>query len=442
MKVSALRIALLGWLLVILMVYFSAFYFLSSYRSDFAVFFASIQLLLDGKDIYTAVPVDVFGLNGPPPTSRIILHPNLNPPFFTLLLSPLGLLSYHVAFWVWSILSVCFGVLGVFLLQRTTGKFNVDDVLTLLVMQFAYFPVMANAMIGQTALLVFLLVVAGWVAAREGYDRLSGILLGFAFTIKLFLGLFLICFLVLRRWRLIFWLLGTFVLCSLVGLWVLGLHAYVQYMHALNSVTWQSSSWNASAYGFFSRLLGGAESPSLFDFPLLGKYLYYSFTLVTIAILIWLGRSRSAMTSIADFDLLFSFTIVASLLISPLGWMYYFPLLLIPFFVLFRLSRFFVSQQIFMWSLLIVFALSGFPQLMVPAAYTNKIAITQGSLYFYSLLALAGLLVFGRLVMHNLKPDSTANFISTASFERKYLLYGFFALSAFYLGLGVVLFLM
>ena len=435
MKISVLRFGLLSWLAVILMLYIVVVVSRSSLPSDFAIFYASTQFLLEGKNVYALVPVDRLYLTGSSNLAKTIWHPNLNPPFFNLMLSPLGMVPYTVAFWIWSVLSLGFGVFGVTLLQRSTGKFDIDYILTLLVLLLVYFPVLINFNLGQMALMVFALLAGGWVAARTGRDRLSGVLLGLAFSIKIFLGLFAVLFLFQRRWLLLFWLIGIFVMCSLVGLAVLGSDGYRQYSHALGSVTWQSENWNASAYGFFSRIFGGSESSPLFDFPALGKVLNNVFVLLMVIGMFWLGRARSYADPDANFDLAFSYTLVAALLISPLGWMYYFPMLFIPVFVLFRLSFFLPFGTLFKVLLLAVFGVSGFPQFVVTAADTRQIALTQGAFYFYALVALASLIMAVSYALKKKgsemisKPDLTV----AIALERTQLLYGFIGLVIFYI---------
>jgi hypothetical protein len=434
MKISATRITLLGWLIALAGVYGLVIYFSSSYRSDFAVFYASLQFLLDGKDIYSAVPISSFDLANASHMGRHTLHPNLNPPFFTLMLAPLGWLSYSAAFWVWSLLSVCFGVFGIVLMRRTYSQPDTNYTLAMMVLLFAYFPTLTNILIGQTALLVFMLVVGGWVAMHRGAMCLSGVLLGLAFAIKLFLGLFLIYFLLQRRWRLVMCILITIAASGLIGLAVLGLDSYLHYIHALNSVTWQSSNWNASAYGFFSRIFGGSENKPLIDAFILGKVLNYLLTATLLLLLAWLLRRKQDIAQNVSVDLGFSFTLVAALLISPLGWMYYFPLLLLPFFVLFRLAHIYQLTWKFKLPLLLIFLASSFPQLLTPAVENTQTAFTVSAYYFYALLSLGALIVIANISLQGKQSADT----DTMALEYKHLLLLILQLVFYYISVAAV----
>ncbi|MEQ1668048.1 MAG: glycosyltransferase family 87 protein [Sulfuriferula sp.] len=435
MKISITRFILIGWLFILIGFYLLGIYFISTQHLDFAAFYASLQFLLEGKNIYTPVSVDASSLIHLPAMGEQTRHANLNPPFFTLLLSPLGWLSHQVAFLVWSFLSLIFGVMGAVLIQRTNEKPDIDYTLILLILLLAYFPTFNNIMIGQTALLVFMLVAGGWVAARQGREQLSGVLLGLAFAIKLFLGLFIIYFLLQRRWRLLVWLLMTVAATWLLGWAALGLDSYEQYHQALASVTWQSHTGNASAYGYFSRIFGGSYSIPLMDAPVLGKALYYLLTITLLALLVWLARPSQRIATIVCADLGFSFTLVAALLISPLGWIYYFPLLLIPFFVLFRLTYTYALPQKFKFSLLFVLLASGFPQLINTVADQHPAALTLAAYPFYALLGLAGLIIAANMMLQGKQVIAA----DTTTVERTHLLYTFLALVLYYIVMGAVI---
>lgn len=394
MKISARRIGLLVWLAILIFLYVFGIYFTSSHSSDYRIFYSSLRLLLDGKNIYTSVPIDSLNLIDLQNIPQQTRHPNLNSPFFTLLLSPLGLLPYAASFWVWSLLSLAFGMTGIFLMLRTEGRTDIDSILVLLLLLLGYFPTLANILLGQTGLPVFMLVAGGWAAAREGRDRTGGMLLGLGLGMKVFLGLFLVYFLVQRRWRLLFWTAATFAACWLIGLLFLGPNAYVQYSMALQSVTWYSTNWNASSYGFLTRIFGGSENLPLIDFPLLGQALYFSSSLLLLAPVLWLARADHGTDPIMRFDLGFSFTLVAALLISPLGWMYYFPLLLIPFLVLFRLANSYALGWNFKGAAILALLLSNFPQGLVSSRESAPFAFTRAAVYHYALILMAALLVW------------------------------------------------
>lgn len=389
MKISAKRMALLGWLMALLLPYVAVTYLLSNIKTDYTTFYSSLQLLLEGKNIYTPVPINSLDFIDIPTMTRDTLYPNLNPPIFTLLFSPLGLLPYEASFWVWFLLSLAFGLSAVAAVWHAMGRPNHDAMLALALLLLCYFPTFASTLLGQTSLLVFMLVAGGWMLAREGRDRSGGVLLGLALAMKIFLGLFLVFFLAQRRWRLLAWMLASFAACWMLGLFALGPEAYGEYVRMLQSITWHSSNWNASAYGFFTRIFGGSENVPLIDSQPLGLALYGCLSLLLVAGIIRHPRPGPDQDASLGFDLGFSFTLVASLLIAPLGWMYYFQLLLIPFLVLYSLATSRALGWAFKGTCILALFLSSFPQLLIAPEDSPQFAFTRAAVYSYALILLA-----------------------------------------------------
>jgi hypothetical protein len=365
--------------------------------SDFPKFYASSRLFWENKPIYTPAPIDAFWyVEDPARFEKNILSPNLNPPFHILLLAPLGRLDYATAFWIWSLLSLVCGIGAVFLFPEALAgnRISLDVILLRVLLLLAFYPTWAKIWFAQTSLLLLLAVVVGWVGGRRGKDRVAGIALGLALSVKPFIGLFVVPLLLWRRWRLLFWLALTFSLCSLLALAVLGLNAYLDYLAVLRTVTWYSANWNESFMGFFSRVVGGMmDTP-----PGVSNWLAQVLTLVastvTCIALVWTISRRANGRLMARFDLGFSMTIVAMLLISPLGWIYYFPLLLIPFVVCWTLDL----VQAFRYRLvtiIIAWTLVNIPTRYVPPAETNTPEkwFLWGGVHFYGLLVLMSVIL-------------------------------------------------
>ena len=371
--------------------------------SDFGKFYMSSKFLLEGKDIYTPIPLG--SLQSRPKDfmkklglTRDTLHPNLNPPFQTLLITPLAWLEYRSAFWVWSLLSLACGVGGAVLVLRESIQQRPGPVLILGAagLILAYFPTWATIIFGQFSLYVLLLLAIAWIAARRGNDRTAGLALGLAASLKIFTGLFIIFFAARRRWRLLAWLLAAFAACDLTGLLVMGPATYASYHQVLSSVTWYAASWNASLMGFFSRIFGGSENIPLWNLPWLGRALTGGISLLLLVALIWQARPRGVETGPDQFDLGFSLTIPLMFLISPLGWMYYFPALLIPAAVAWRISSQGPARRWDKPILGLAWVLSSVPHLLMRSAELNRPVhwFTWAGYYFYALLLFTGLLLW------------------------------------------------
>ena len=390
-----IRMVIVAFIVVFYLFSINSFLIYSTYN-DFGKFYASIRLFLKGKSIYTPIPLEDIPTMSDAVralSSRDTLHPNLNPPFQTLLFLPFGFLKPYISFITFSITSILFGFAAVIIIHNATRS-EMDewfDELALLILLLLYFPTWATLLLGQVSLYLLLLLTFAWVLSRSGKDELAGIVLGLALSIKIFIGIFLIFFLIRRRWRLLSWCLGTFLACNLVSILVFGSDSYAQYLNLLQGVYWYSTNWNASFLGFFMRIFGGSESTPLINMPQLANFLAYFFSSIALVVLAWLSWPREG-EPVFYYDLIFSLSLVIMLLVSPLGWMYYFPLLVIPFVVLLRISKVYSSSILFFLAL--AWTMTTIPRRLIPAAQVGIIdAFLWSGFYFYGLLVFAVLLI-------------------------------------------------
>jgi hypothetical protein len=372
-------------------------------KMDFLKFYMSAKYSLEGKDIYTSIPMTTLknpmakmipkmkekkGKTSEP--TRTTVHPNLNPPFETLLLAPVGLISYEKAYLIFSILSLALGLIAAIVISNEVinTRHDLSALLTIMIVILLYFPTWINIVYGQFSLILLFLITLAWIAAKKGGDCLCGLSLGLAMSLKLFVGLFFLFFLVRRRWRLLLWFFATFVLLSLLPLLVYGIGTYKNYLKILSEITWYAASWNASFLGFFTRIFGGSENVPLVNYPTVARVLTSLCSLIFVLWLTWLAWPQAQESRSDYFDLSFSLCIVGMLLISPLGWMYYFPILIIPASVVWRLAR--ESDHRIRYQSLIVLAwlLGTVPHLLIPSAEMNtfRIWFTWAGCYFYALL--------------------------------------------------------
>ncbi|MCK9375637.1 MAG: DUF2029 domain-containing protein [Syntrophobacterales bacterium] len=370
---------------------------------DFSKFYMSARYFWEGKDIYAPVPLSTFRnphdeifnkLKLLPldklKSARKNLHPNLNPPFQTLLMSPLGLIGYEKAFWIYSFLSITMGLVALVLISRelATTKHDLPVLLGYLIVILCYFPSWVSIVFGQFSFILLLLITLGWLAARSGKDKMAGIYLGLAMSLKIFMGLFLIFFLIRRRWRLLSWFVSIFIILSLLPLLIMGIDTYKDYLSILSGITWYATSWNASFMGFFTRLFGGSENLPLINRPDVALALTRICSLTFLCGLGWVAWPREPTASPDQFDLGFSLTIVGMFLLSPLGWMYYFPALIIPAAVAWRLAGRLGSGIRYRILLVVAWILSTIPRMLIPSAEVNtpQLWFTWAGFYFYSLL--------------------------------------------------------
>ncbi len=373
--------------------------------SDFGKFYHSQQLFIQGKNIYRPIYFVKNKLNSSQSTQIKPIHAkvfklggNLNPPFFTLISFPLAYLSYPHALFLWTFLSILAGALGILLLQEKLDRqtFSISCVLLLLIALFSYFPSFVSLQFGQVSLLLLPLLVCGWCAARDKKTIRAAIFLGIATSLKPFIGLFLFYFLMRKEWRGLCAFIATLISCAMIAALFLGLDSYATYYHACQQIKWAASSWNVSIYGFLLRLLGGIESNvAVLPTPGLIIYLYPFLTgLFFLAIIQFLRPAAIQAEQKVDLD--FSAIILGMLLLSPLGWIYYFPLLSIPILILWQFAKKGIYPIAIPIYLMICIFFSNIPIRLFDSDQihsTNVLRVFFGSsLYFLVLIGLTSLI--------------------------------------------------
>jgi alpha-1,2-mannosyltransferase len=374
-------------------------------RSDFYKFYLSSSNLLQDKTIYWPAPdrksptshcnpdiknkVNQDILDAMPEEIRLCLHPNLNPPFFVALTTPFTLLDYPQALWAWSLISIISGVWALMLIFKSDASPTTSAITKTLIglAFFAYYPTFANSSYGQLTLFLLLDVTLAWLALRNGKNRSAGCWLGAAASIKPFFGLFLIALLISRNWRAVSAFIAACGFSFIAGGLLAGFSAYTVYMTILSDVHWLATSWNGSYAGFFTRLFGGPVNKTWLDAPMLARGLSAMCSLATVGVLAGLvfKLSKSAEQKLYA-DALVALTIPAMLLLSPLGWSYYFPLLLISFVVIWNLTADLPNGRIYRLLLIFWTIPTIPPKLMLPATHSPKIWFWDAGVYFYLLL--------------------------------------------------------
>jgi hypothetical protein len=127
------------------------------------------------------------------------------------------------------------------------------------------------------------------------------------------------------------------------------------------------------------------------DLPRLAGALVAVCSCATVAAMAWLVRlDRARAESPYRFDLGYGLAVASMLLVSPLGWMYYFPFLALPGYAVWALSRDTPLRGCtsVLW---LAWVLSAVPTQMVKArdAADPSAWFALNSVYFYALVVLA-----------------------------------------------------
>ena len=272
-------------------------------HADFDTFWRSSVAFLDGRDVYdTGARLE-----------------NLNPPFWILLISPLGLLEPLLAYRIFALITL---VITVVYLVWMAGEVRLRSPWAVVgaVMLLFSSPLLATLALGQIYPILALGLVAVWVADRKERPVLSGVSLGLVVALKPSLVPVLLWPLVRLRWGAFGAALASGVAATLVGAIVMGPWATFEWLRLLFDRS-PSPFWdNASLPGAAARLF--AENEFSAHIAVLPWTMPVAFVLGIGAIALTTARVARQDSEVALWAL-----VAASLLASPIAWHNYLVLL-------------------------------------------------------------------------------------------------------------------
>ena len=273
-----------------------------AYHVDFDSFWRSARAMLEGQSIYDT-GVDLV---------------NLNPPIWTVLISPLGLLEPITAYRVFVLISL---LIVVGYLAWTVEELRLRPGWTVVgvVMLLLSSPLLATLALGQVYPVLALGLVAAWVADRREGQEISGAALGVVVALKPSLLPVLLWPLVRRRWRALVVALISGAVATLVGIVVLGPGATLDYIGVLReqsvSAYWDNASLPSAAARMFT------ENPYAQNVATLPWMVPVAYALGIGAIVLTAAKVRHGQ-EVGLWAL-----VAASLLASPIAWHNYLVLL-------------------------------------------------------------------------------------------------------------------
>ncbi|MEO7193056.1 MAG: glycosyltransferase family 87 protein [Vicinamibacterales bacterium] len=285
--------------------------------NDFGRFYYSARAFLEGRDMYGPTLATAFR------TEVGTTHLwNMNPPHFHILVLPFALLAPLPALIAWAVANVLALVLSLRLIATEfAAQWTWQRVAWTAIGVIVCSATGIIIVTGQWPFLLMLPVTVAWIDARNGRWRNAALWLGVVAGLKPFLAVFGVFFVVTRRWSATAWMTVAASAGVVVGIAVFGWHAYMSWMVVLGRVDWAWAPMNASIEGLITRSL--ADDP-LFV-PLLNvPAMVQPLTLVlsgVVAIVTLAVASRG--NSPRAIDRAFAGLLLAALLISPLGWVYY-----------------------------------------------------------------------------------------------------------------------
>lgn len=330
-------------------------------QTDFTQFHSAIVSYRQGHSLYQAF-VYILQLQQVVFIGSVAgdkVSANLNPPVVSFLFYPLGWLNLRDAYYVFCYSQLALALIALRSLLRHYGYKHPALFPAAVILLIAYFPTLSNLMIGQLGLLLFAVLAMAVTAIDNARWRTAGIWLGLALLLKLFVGLVFIWLALTRRWLTLAWGALVYALGMMAALLVFGVQNHLDWLKAIARYDAGALSWNASLQGVFERYLGASTSVySLFHLPWLCFGLRSLAIVLAALALIWLARQRHGFT------LGLCCSLPLMLLLAPLGWIYYFPVLLICALLLWRESAALANPAPLRCGIAGAVLLTGNPQLL------------------------------------------------------------------------------
>ncbi len=285
---------------------------------DFGIFLNSARTFAAGGSLYPAGAVvrnrSLYS------TGQL----NLNLPHTHLLLLPLTGLTPGRALTVWFAASLAVFVLCARTVWRAL-RWQLPPLLWLAIVVYllAWGATAAFSLTAQLSLLLAGPVTAAWVAARQQRNATAGAWLGLAAVVKPFLFVFVPYLAITRNWRALR-AMGTVAAITLAaGVLVFGADAYREWALQIPRVNWGTHYFNASIAGVVERLFGVSYYATVGRNPWVARTLIAA-GLAAVALITFRHVMRHrADRRVESIDEDWAVLLLASLLLSPLGWVYY-----------------------------------------------------------------------------------------------------------------------
>ena len=289
----------------------------NSVGGDLCQDIASIHRALRGQNPYGVLSeCGVLSYSPHPPVSLLVMFP-----FAWLPPAPAGLL--------WDLVGLGMVALSVALIVAELRVALRPARLALMLGLLIFWPPLLDTLLeAQMSTALLLLLTLAWLWRRRDLPELAGAALGLAAALRLFPALAALYLLLRRDWRTLKGMVASFLAASALALLLVGPTGSLSFLFTATprvSATWGHSAHNISLWGLADHLAPRSAAGGV-GFALVAVYLGL---LVARA---WRRRALSARADEATFLLCYP----AMLLVSPLGWQYYFLALLAPILLIAR----------------------------------------------------------------------------------------------------------
>jgi uncharacterized membrane protein len=200
---------------------------------------------------------------------------------------------------------------------------------------------------GQVNIFILLLMVLALYFLKSKKDKVSGVMVGIAFIIKLFPVFVPIFFLTKLKSKVLVGFLITVIAGILISLLVLPQNINITFIASFTDLvgSWKLDYYNQSISGFIGRNFGITEVGSIVRMTLGGF----------LSVFVFLILIRKKSKNFTDLSLIFGILIALNLILNTFSWQHHFVLLLIPLYVTFS----YLHEHKYRWFLYYLLGSSG-----------------------------------------------------------------------------------
>ena len=297
---------------------------------DFFSFYSGARLFVTrgGSAVYDLVlqrEIQIQVTAQPP--DRFIVLPYFHPPYYTLLIAPLGYLSYRQAYIGMAIFNVILAAALIVLLVRSSLSIHGRAAVVATALIAGFFPLFVTILQGQSDLVVLVPLAAAYVAWARGRLGWAGVFTALALSKPQLLLLLPVLFLARRAWRALAGFATVLVALGVVSVAGLGLGPVVDYLKALGAWAIGGSLPTNGQLAY--------TDPAVYSLKNILQVLPGGSTTALVILLLLLGLAALSLSWRPDKPRLdFALAVAASLVLSPHQNVHDLALLVIPGFAL------------------------------------------------------------------------------------------------------------
>ena len=205
---------------------------------DFFSFYSGARLFVTrgGSAVYDLVlqrDIQIQVTSQPP--DRFIVLPYFHPPYYTLLIAPLGYLSYRQAYIAMAVFNLVLAAALIVILVRTSQTIHGRAAVVATALIAGFFPLFVTILQGQSDLVVLVPLAAAYVAWSRGRLGWAGIFTALALSKPQLLLLIPVLFLARRAWRALAGFAAVLVALGAISVAGLGAEPVIGYLRALGA---------------------------------------------------------------------------------------------------------------------------------------------------------------------------------------------------------------